>query len=306
MYPLPSLNGLRFFEAVARHMSFKEAARELFVTPGAVSQQIRHLEEELEVTLFRRNGRQVQLTEAGLQLFPALRESFLRITQVIDQLKALDSTGALTISVLPSFASKWLVPRLDRFAERHPEIDIRISASRDLVDFSKADVDLAIRLGGKKAPGLERYLLMEEESYPICSPALLKGRHPLREPADLLRHPLLHDENTKDWESWLKKLGLPADAAKKGPVFDDAGLMVQAAILGQGVALGRRSLVAADLEAGHLVRLFSLAEPFYYGNYYIVYPREFAHRSKLTAFRDWLLKEAGNTLPMNPFDEGAL
>jgi LysR family glycine cleavage system transcriptional activator len=189
---LPSLHALRAFEASARLGSFKAAARELFVTPAAVSQQIKLLEEELGTRLFIRMNRAVALTEAGQALAPVLRDAFERITETVRRLPGRERPGTLTISVLPSFAAKWLVPRLGRFQQRHPEIDVRISASMHLVDFGREDVDLAIRHGSGSWTGVTAVRLFAEDLVPVCSPRLLRGRHPLRTPQDLRRQGRRH------------------------------------------------------------------------------------------------------------------
>ena len=289
-YELPSLNSLRAFEVAARHLSFKEAARELFVTPGAVSQHIKGLEAALGKPLFRRLSRGIELTEAGRSLLPPLQEAFQRISDATARLTASDLHGPLTVSVMPSFAVKWLVPRLGRFRELHPEFDVRVSSTAQLVDFARQDVDLAIRMGAGDWPGLHCERLMAGDLYPVCSPKLLKGRHPLRTPAMLKHHTLLHHETYGEWPMWLEVHGVEGVDASRGPRFSDAGLVLQAAIEGQGVGLGRMALAEEDIRAGRLVKPFQLTIPGKLA-YYVCYPAEREGQPKIAAFRDWLLAE---------------
>ena len=288
---IPSLNALRAFEAAARKGSIKEGAAELYVTPGAVSQQIKGLEAALGTVLFIRDKRGLQLTAAGASLYPVLREAFADIGAALERLKEQEQTGPLTVSMVPSFASKWLVPRLGRFRERHPEIDVRISASHHAVDFAKEGVDMAVRLGLGDFPGLREDWLLTEPLYAVCSPALLNGPLPLRTPEDLRHHTLLHDETNREWKMWLEIHGIHGVNPDRGPVFNDASMALNAAIEGQGVAMGRGELVAMDLAAGRLVRPFDLTLPFRFA-YYVVCPEAMADWPKIAAFREWILEEA--------------
>jgi LysR family glycine cleavage system transcriptional activator len=289
---LPPLNALRAFEAAARHMSFTKAAAELNVTQAAVSHQIKALEERLGLPLFRRLNRQLLLTDAGQAYLPEVREAFDRLASATDRLLTRDSTGVLTVTLLPSFAAKWLVPRLGRFREGHPEIDVRVSPSERLVDFAREDVDIGIRHGLGRYPGpLRADFLLAENVFPVCSPKLLEGPKPLRCPEDLRHHTLLHDDYHQDWRMWLMAAGVTSVDPSRGPRFDDSSMVLQAAIGGQGVALGRSALVATDLAAGRLVKPFdiTLASPL---AYYLVYPSATADRPKIVAFRNWILAEA--------------
>ena len=290
-YDLPSLNGLRAFEAAARNGSVKDAAGELYVTPGAVSQQIKTLEEALGTPLFRRVNRGLQLNEAGAALYPVLRDSFQSMAGALDRLKMRGQAGPLTVSVMPSFALKWLVPRLGRFRERHPEIDVRLSASMHLVDFGREDVDIGIRIGQGNYPGLRSHLLMREKLYVVCSPKLLDGHPPLRRPEHLRHHTLVHDESPRQWQLCLKLHGIEGLDASRGPVFNDAAMVVEAAIKGQGVALARGELVTQDLAEGRLVQPFDLSMPNDFATY-LVYPEAVADWPKVAAFRDWIIAEA--------------
>jgi len=292
---LPPLNALRAFEAAARHLSFTKAARELHVTQAAVSHQIKGLEEYLGVPLFHRHRKAVLLTEAGQLCLPGLRDGFDRLAAAVDSIRNLDNANVLTVTTPPSFAAKWLVPHLDQFRTAHPDFEVRIDASTNLVDFERENVDVAIRYGSGSYPGLESELLFGIEVFPVCSPRLCKGRHGLRTPADLKWHTLLHTEwrargEEPDWRMWLLAAGVPDVDWTRGPQFNDVTVAIQAAIEGQGVALGRGALVAADLKAGRLVRPFRLSVAGRF-RYYLVYPAAALKRPKVAAFRDWLLQE---------------
>ena len=295
---LPPLNALRAFEAAARHLSFTKAAEELFVTQAAISHQIKALEAALDLQLFRRLNRRLMLTDAGQLYLPALTEAFDAIDTATARLRADEDAGRLVVSVANSLAAKWLLPRLPRFRERHPEIEVEISAADRLVDFGRDNVDMAIRYGLGRYPGLRIDPLMKDTNFPVCSPALLAGPVPLREPGDLRRHSLLHDDvgpgEAPDWRRWLAAVGVTGAWTDRGQRFSHSSLVLQAAIDGQGVALGRSTLVALDLEAGRLVQPFGPALPSSYASF-VVSPPETAERPKIKAFRDWLLDEAGAT-----------
>ena len=298
MSRLPPLNALRAFEAAARHMSVSRAAAELHVTPAAVSHQIRALEEQLGVTLFRRLNRGLALTEEGALIAPGLRDGFDRLTTAMRRLDERRTGGALVVSVAPSFAAKWLVPRLERFTRAHPEIDVRISATMELADLRRDAVDVAIRFGWGGYPGLDVHQLTTETTTPLCSPALLAGPHPLREPADLRHHVLIHDDSmafdptAPDWRMWLKAAGVDGivDVAR-GQHFTYGDHAIQAAVNGVGVLLGRQSLAGDDLAAGRLLMPFELCLPVRPA-YYLVMPAGGQRPPRVTAFRDWVLAEA--------------
>jgi LysR family transcriptional regulator, glycine cleavage system transcriptional activator len=293
---LPPLNSLRAFEAAARHLSFTRAAEELHVTPAAISHQIKALEAHLGVKLFRRLNRTVLLTDAGQACVSGLSEAFDRMASALERLRAQDCGGPLTVSTSPAFAAKWLVPRLERFQERCPEIDVRVSAAMRLVDFAREDVDVAIRYGPGRYPGLLAELLLTNEVVPVCAPALLGGPRPLRVPQDLRHHTLLHDDTpTSDgaypnWAMWLRAAGVEGVDPSRGPRFDYAGLVVEAAAVGRGVALALSTIAAGDLAAGRLVRPFAVAVPTPFA-YYVVCPEATAARPKVEAFRCWLRAE---------------
>jgi len=288
---LPSLTALRAFEAAARHASFTRAADELAVTQTAVSHQIRGLEEDLGLKLFLRDGRRMLLTDAGRELLLPVSDAFDRIDAIADRLRRVDRDAPLTVSVLPSFAAKWLVPRLGRFQAKHPEIDVRLAAEARLADFGRDGVDVAVRAGRGPWPGLTVEQFLTEEMFPVCSPRLLAGLVPLERPEDLVHHILLHDDFETGWRMWLEAAGATAVQWSRGPRFSDSSMVIQAAVEGQGVALARGALASLDLAAGRLVRPFSIDLPSDYA-YHLVYPPAHAERAKVAAFRAWLFEEA--------------
>jgi LysR family glycine cleavage system transcriptional activator len=296
---LPPLNSLRAFEAAARHLSFTKAADELHVTPAAISHQIKALEDYCGAPLFRRLTRALALTENGKSALPYLAEGFDRLAEGAARLGPAPDSGLLTVSVAPTFCAKWLVPRLDRFRSAHPAFDIRIDASDALASFAADGVDVALRYGQGDYPGLVSECLMGEVVFPVCSPTLLDGPQPLRTPADLAHHTLLHvywkmaDDKAPSWRMWLKAAGITGVDPERGPRFNVDSLVVQAAIAGQGVALANGALVGDDLAAGRLVRPFPPAteEPTAFC-YYLVYPEDHAKNPKVRAFRDWVMAEA--------------
>jgi len=300
MSAFPPLNALKVFEAAARHLSFTKAADELNVTPGAVSQQIKSLEEFIGGPLFRRTGRALLLTDAAQASLPALREAFDRLDEAARILTARNDSRRLTVSVAPSLAAKWLVPRLDRFHERAPELEVWISADMEVVDFAVDDVDLAIRYGPGRYAGLETELLMGETILPVCSPRLLLGEKPLRSPADLAHHPLLHDGSpdrevsSPTWPMWLKAAGVAGVDGARGAKFNQSSLVIEAAVAGKGVALAKQTLALADLEAGRLVSPFNLSTPSTF-SYFIVHPASKARNAGVKAFKKWLHEEAAAT-----------
>ncbi|MCC5978283.1 MAG: transcriptional regulator GcvA [Salinarimonas sp.] len=305
MRSLPPLNALRAFEAAARHMSFSKAAEELNVTPAAISQQIRTLEDIAGVKLFRRLTRSLLLSDAGQVALPAVTEGLDQLAEGYRAMRRQEEAGVLTVSVAPSLGAKWLVPRLERFRDKHPEFDIRIDATDRVVDFQRGDVDLALRYGSGAYEGLTAHCLMSELAAPVCSPALLAGKHPLREPADLRHHTLLHSQwrlqhaFAPNWRMWLRATGLADIDPESGPRFSEDNLVVQAAIAGQGVALVGRAVAAADLRAGLLVHPFGTGSGESSGYcYYVVYPEGDAARPKVRAFTDWVLEEAEDSAAM--------
>lgn len=288
---LPPLNALKAFEAAARHESFTRAAEELCVTQGAISHQVKALEGELGLKLFNRERQRLIITEAGRAYLEVIRDALDRISAGTERLLQRQSAGVLTVTTSPNFAAKWLVHRLARFAEAHPGIDLRISASLHHVDFAREDVDLAIRHGDGQAGGLHVTRLCAEELIVVCSPKLLSGKNAIRKPSDLSRHTLLHINDRTDWLKWLMAAGVEKFDASRGPVLNQASMAIDAAVDGQGVALARSALAAWDLIAGRLVRPFELALPVPYA-YWIVCPKATAKLPKIATFRDWILSEA--------------
>lgn len=295
---LPSLNALRAFEAVARHLNLTRAAEELHVTPAAVSHQIKALEADLGVPLLRRVRREFFLTDAAQAGLPALREAFDLLGEAAERMRSELPDRLLTISVLPSFAVSWLVPRLSRFKAQHPEIDVRLDTTDRVVDLRREGIDLGIRFGAGDYPGLEVYRLLDEEIFPVCSPALLEGPHPLKSPEDLRHHSLLHVdwtpfmEETGDWKLWLMAAGFDKVVdVSRGPRFSHTNLALQAAVHGQGVVIGSQALAADDLAAGRLVRPFGMSVPVNFC-YFVVTTPAAARLPKVAAFKDWLLAEA--------------
>ena len=294
---LPPLNALRAFEAAARHLSVTKAAEELNVTPAAVSHQVKALEDQLGVTLFHRLNRALMLTDAGQLFFPGLRDGFDRLAGAVERVRSKCETGTLTVSVGPSIAAKWLVPRLDRFRAAHPDIDVRIDATDRLVDLMRGEADVAIRYGPGGYPGVRVEELFAEEVFPVCSPGLCVGPPPLREPADLRHHTLLHvqwdtqDETWPDWRMWLLAAGVDSVDVTRGPRFSMESMAAQAAAEGHGVALISSVIVADDLAADRLCKPFTLSLPKSFA-YYVVSTEAAAEQPKVAAFRAWILAEA--------------
>lgn len=297
---LPPLSALRAFEAAARLKSFTKAADELAVTPAAISHQIHALEADLGVSLFHRRNRQVELTASARLLLPGLSDAFAGIQIAVRRLRAHNDTGTLTVTASPSIAAKWLVLRLHRFQAQWPDIDVRISTSDEIVDLTRGDFDLAIRYGTGRYAGLAVELLLRNEVFPACSPRLLEEGPPLRTPEDLRHHALIHDRAVDrdplapTWEMWLKAAGVTAAPTAPGLTFSVGYMALDAAIAGHGVVLAYSTIAAADIAAGRLVRLFSLALPDLFA-YYVVTAPGALERPKVTAFRDWLRREADAT-----------
>jgi LysR family transcriptional regulator, glycine cleavage system transcriptional activator len=288
---LPSLNAVKAFEAAARHESFTQAAQELCVTQGAVSHQVKALEAELGLKLFHRERQRLVITEAGRQYLAVVRDALDRIALGTERLRRGQNSGVLTISTSPDFAAKWLVHRLGRFAERYPEIDLRISATMHHVDFVREDVDLAVRHGDGNWPGLEVVRLCTEQLFPVCSPKLVSGRNPIRRPADVLKFPLLHFEDRTNWSKWLTAAGVYGAEVSQGPVMNRASMVIDAAVDGHGIGLARTTLAAWDLINGRLIRPFDVALPLSRG-YWVVCPKVTGMLPKIVTCRDWLLAEA--------------
>ena len=288
---LPALSGLQAFEAVARHRSFTRAAEELGLTQTAISHRIGRLEAQLGRQLFLRRGRQVQLSETGQAYLPGVRDAFETLYRATGELFGDERPGEITVSTLVSFAAKWLVPRLAAFQSAHPEIAVRILTSHLPVDFDREPLDLAIRYGDGRWPGLRADLLLREEIFPVCSPKLPRARRGLRRASDLAGHSLIHNTAfPDDWPRWLAAAGIP-DLKPKGHLKFDLGFAaIEAAIDGAGVAMGRSSLADYDLAKDTLVAPFDLRV--LRRAYYLVSPTRGAERSEVKLFRDWLLAAA--------------
>lgn len=289
---LPPLNGLRAFEASARHLSMTLAARELHVTPGAVSLQVKELEAVLGVPLFVRRPRSLELTPQGMAYFAAVRSAFRQIREATADIAARARLSVLTISCTPTFAAQWLMPRLARFEAQVPGIDVRISATSRIADFARDGIDVAIRHGSGRYVGLVSERLIDDELTPVCSPALLEKVGGLATPADLARVTLLHDEHRHDWRLWLQVAGASGVDASNGHVFSDSNGAIEAAKAGHGVALVRLPFVEHELAQGSLVAPFSQR----IGSdiaYHLVYPATALDRPHVAAFRTWIFAEAG-------------
>ncbi len=287
---LPPLNALRAFEAGARHLSFTKAAEELHVTQAAVSHQVKALEAHLGYPLFKRMTRKLALTEQGRVLFPVVGEAFARIAETADGLRGADDSRTLTVSVTPSFGAKWLVYRLPEFWKRHPEIDLRVHHSIQVCDLRHDDVDLAVRFGAGKWEGLTCEFMLRVDYTPVCSPALLQGPQPLRRPSDLRHHTLLHEDDYDGWTQWLAVADVSDIDPRRGPVMNDMTSLLQSAIDGAGVALGRLSMVQRELEAGKLVKPFDVTVLTDLG-YHLVYLPGALEREKVRVFRDFIMEQ---------------
>jgi LysR family glycine cleavage system transcriptional activator len=292
---LPPLNNLKAFEAAARHESFTRAAEELCVTQGAVSQQVKGLEDGLGIKLFNRERQRLVITEAGRDYLLVVRDALDRIAVGTERLLQRQNAGVLTVSTSPDFAAKWLVHRLGHFVEAHSGIDLRVSATLHHVDFAREEVDLAVRHGEGNWPGLDTVQLSTEQLFAVCSPKLLSGRRVRGKPADILKYPLIHLDSRADWTRWLRAAGIDEGAATHGPVLNRASMVIDAAINGQGVALARTTLAAWDLINGRLVRPFPDTLPLG-KTYWIVCPKATSNLPKIVTFREWLLAEASQDL----------
>lgn len=307
---LPPLNALRAFEAAARHLNFSRAADELSVTPGAVSQQIQNLEDYVGAALFKRTPKGLLLTDAAQTALPALREAFDRLAEAASLLTAAVDGRRLTLTAPPSFAAKWLVPRLGAFEQAHPQVDVWLSAGIELVDLAAGEVDVAIRYGSGRYPGLEVRRLLNETVIPVISPELLKEQ-PLESPDDLKNHVLLHDgspdldDSCPDWSMWLAARGLRGVDGMRGPRFNQSSLVIEAAANGRGVALAKLTLAQADLDAGRLVAPLQIATAVDFA-YYLVHPKAKGRLPQVKAFISWIEAEAAaHEAALRAIDNGA-
>ena len=298
---LPPLNALRAFEAAARRLSFTQAAEELNVTPGAISQQIRQLEDFAGTPLFKRTGRSVLLTDAAQAALPLVREAFDRISEASRIMQAPARKGRVMVSCAPSFAAKWLAPRLEKFHRTNEGTEAWISADMSLTDFNTADADLAIRYGRGNYEGLKSEKLLDETVLPVCSPGLLEGPDAIRRPEDLKHHTLLHDESSEndpscpDWASWLRAHSVSGVDATKGPRFNQGILVIESAGAGRGVALAKQAIAANDIAAGRLAAPFANGSiPIDFG-YWLVWPKGRHLSPDVRAFIKWIKDEAADS-----------
>ena len=304
----PPLNALRAFEAAARHLSFKRAALELHVTPGAVSHQVKLLEDHLGVVLFRRLTRALELTTEAYAMLPKVREGLDALHAAVGRVKDRRDVRSLTVVAPPNFATRWLVPRLARFTEAHPELELHVASRQAMVD-TVADGSLVVpevdndapiamvRFGTGHYPGAHVEEVFNAVYVPVCSPRLIKGAHALKKPEDLRHHTLIHDDTVVEegarpsWNDWLQSVGVTDIDATRGPHFSDAALALDAAIEGMGVTLAMKPLLRTEIEAKRLVVPFDISAPTSY-SYYLVTPEAGAENRALTSFSKWLLEEA--------------
>ncbi|CAG4888052.1 transcriptional regulator GcvA [Paraburkholderia gardini] len=286
---LPALNAVKAFEAAARHESFSRAADELFVTHGAVSHQIRALEAELGVALFARDGKRVRLTEVGGRYATQVRAALTALADATRQIRAGDRERRLVVTMLSSFAARWVTPRIGSFIEANPQWDLELLSTNVLADFARDDVDAAIRFGFGKYPGLHSELLLEEIFFPACSPDFNGGNLP-KTPADLANAPLLRSDDEL-WRPWFDAAGLTdLPEPKRGVLYQDSSNLLQATIDRQGIALVRRSLAMHEIASGRLVRLFDVDGPSPW-QYYFICPQPMLQAPRVAAFREWLFAE---------------
>jgi LysR family glycine cleavage system transcriptional activator len=296
---IPGLAALKAFDAAARHLNFTRAAHELNVTPAAVSHQIKEMEEAVGVPLFQRTSRHMQMTRQGQILRPAISDALEGLTRALQRIRQLENPTQVRVTASPSIAAKWLVPRLDRFLESVPGADVRIDVSSEPLDFEREDIDVAIRFGEGLYPGLMVEKLFHDTLFPVCSPELLKGARPLREPRDLLQFTLIHlDWEAQgavwpNWRMWMLAAGVKDFNDTSGLHFSQTSLALQAAVDGHGVALGDSTLVGDDLTSGRLVKPFelSLRSPAQFA-YHLITRRDTSDRPMTRAFRDWIIAEA--------------
>lgn len=288
------LNALRAFDAAARHMSFKHAADDLAVTPAAISQQIRSLEDFLGVDLFRRTNRSLVLTDAAQLSLGPLKEGFEKLEEAVDIITDSITSNVLRVSVSPSFASKWLVPRIAGFYERRPDAIVKINATMQVADFKAEDVDVAIRYGLGNYDGLESEELLRETIFPVCAPDMFDGE--AATPCAVLNHTLIHDDSTVEdesapnWTMWLKAAGVSPPEGVPALHFNTNALAIEAAVAGRGIALARSAIAEEDIKAGRLITPFGEAVPIDFAHY-IVYPKEKIKNERVQDFIEWLREE---------------
>ncbi len=300
--PIPGTGSLRVFEAAGRHLNFTRAAEELHVTPAAVSHQIKEFEEQLDIRLLERTSRSMRLTAAGEILHAAVSEALAGLTRAVGQMQRQRDSTALKVTASTSIAARWLVPRLDDFMKTMPGVDVRLDVSDRVREFGRDEIDVAIRFGNGNYPGHRADRLFDNTIFPVCSPALLRTKKPLLHPRDLLQHRLIHVDWSApgvmwpNWRMWMLAAGVTDYQETAGLRLDNSGLALQAAIDGQGVALGDSSLVSDDLAAGRLVQPFAVTikGPPQFA-YYVISPVATQNDPLVRSFRDWILDEAART-----------
>jgi len=292
---LPPMQALRAFEATARTRSLTKAAEALHVTHGAISHQLKALEEEMGVRLIERAGRGIRVTDEGERFAGRVRGALAELAAAVREVAERTNPRQLRVSVVPSFAARWLIPRIGRFFKAHPDIDLDVRANNAYVDFNRDDADVAIRYGLGSWPGVIAEHVLDEIHFPVCSPRFVQGRLP-KSPSDLARHTLLRSEG-ESWKPWFAAAGLDWPEPTRGPMFSDTAHTMQAAVDGQGIALARSTLLGNDVHNGLLVRLFDVSGP---GNrkYYLAYPPRLANSPKLAVFREWVLAEIAAEPPV--------
>ncbi len=291
---MQNLSSLSTFVIAAKHLSFTKAAKELFLTQGAVSIQIKQMEEELGFKVFRREARNISLTEEGEDLLQSVKPALKQIQTTIESIHSKNQDSSLTISTLPSFAAKWLIPRLPQFQELYPDIALRVHTSDSLIDFTNDKIDCAIRFGLGNYPELFVTHLIDEIYFPVCGPGLIKKEHPLEDPEDIQYYQILHDDYAKEkhnvtWKRWAEIMNVPHLDLNRGLQYGQSDFVIQAAIAGQGIAMARISLVGDDLQAGHLIPLFNRVITTKYA-FHFVCPEEYKAIEKVAVFRDWINK----------------
>ena len=287
-YRLPSLNALRAFDAAAHHLSFTLAAQKLNVTQGAISRQIKKLEDELEVTLFHRQHKKLKLTDKGIILASPLTQAFNIIANTVEKLKKQPQD--LSLKVHPTFAIRWLIPKLHHFQTLHPDIQIRLTTSSQNVDFKHENFDAGITHLGEEISGMIREKILTEQLIPVCSPKLFKNGHPIKKPEDLKYHTLLHNNpNLKEWHTWAVQAGVSELSIERGQVFEVDDAALQAASSGLGVALGDLFLIKDELNDERLIAPLGF-RPMKTGNYYFSRPSGNQDVKNVSAFREWLIQ----------------
>jgi LysR family transcriptional regulator, glycine cleavage system transcriptional activator len=285
---LPPMQALRAFEAAARERSLTRAAQALNVTHGAISHQIKSLESDLGVRLVERSGRGIRLTDDGERFASRVRAAFAELTTAVHEITARSNPRLLRVSVVPSFAARWLLPRIRDFLATHPDVDLDVRSNMANVDFRRDDSDVAIRYGHGDWPDVTAEHLLDDWFFPVCSPGIANGQVPSR-PEDLARYTLLRSDD-EPWKPWFDAAGLDWPEPTRGPIFSDLSHGLQAAIEGHGVALARSSLLAHDVRNGILVRPFDIKAPAP-RKFWLVYPPRTANSPKLALFRQWLHDE---------------